>query len=135
MGAFNVQGMLAERLGPAASAELVEMLESNNRVCVEHIMTQGTERFERRLVEATSKLQVDMVQLGADLRGEMAQLGINLRTEIAGVRTEIAGLRAEMGGVRTEMAANRFEMLKWAFLFWAGQLVGMVGIIGFMLRR
>ena len=124
MGAFRVQGMLAERLGSAASAELVEMLEANNRTCMEQVMTQCTERFERRLVEATSKLQVDMVQLGADLRGEMA-----------GLRTEMAGLRTEMGGVRTEMAANRFEMLKWAFLFWAGQFVGVAGIIGFMLRR
>ncbi|MGB7219310.1 MAG: hypothetical protein WBD07_10925 [Vicinamibacterales bacterium] len=117
MGAFKVHGMLAERLGPAASAELVDMLEANNRVCVEHVMTQCTERFERRLVEATSKLQVDMVQLGADLRGEMA------------------GLRTEMAGLRTEVAAKRFELLKWAFLFWVGQLVSVVGIIAFMLRR
>ena len=135
MGAFKVQGMLAERLGPAASAELAEMLEANNRVCVEHVMTQCTERFERRLVEATSKLQVDMVQLGADLRGEMAQLGTNLRAEIAGVRAEITGVRTDLAGIRTEMAANRFEMLKWAFLFWVGQFAGVAGIIGFMLRR
>jgi hypothetical protein len=32
------------------------------------------------------------------------------------------------------MAVNKFELLKWAFAFWVGQLVGLAGIIGLLLR-
>jgi len=115
---------LAERLGESGSAALAEMFEANNRACADAVMTQSAERFERRLVEETSKLRVEMAQMGASLRQEMAQLGGSLRQEIAELR----------GDLREDIAAGRFELLKWAFLFWVGQVVSVVGLVGLMLR-
>jgi hypothetical protein len=40
----------------------------------------------------------------------------------------------EFAAVRGEMTETRFTMLKWAFLFWVGQLVAMTGIMTLLLR-
>ena len=146
MGAVRVPAALMERLGEPASVALVEMQEANNRACVDEVMTQVAERFERRLVEETSKLRVEMAQLRGDLRQEIAQLGSDLRNEMAQLRGDLRQEIAQLGGdlrneiaqlggnLRSEMAVHRFELLKWMFVFWVGQLVSVVGIVALLLR-
>jgi hypothetical protein len=156
----RVPEALAERLGEPAAAGLVEMFSAHG----DDVTALAVDRFERRLVEETSKLRVEMAQLGSDLRVEMAQLGSDLRRDMgqlgSDLRGEIAqlgsdlrgetallrgdmhgqigGLRGEIAGIRHEVAAqlatHRFELLKWAFLFWVGQLAGVAAIVGLMLR-
>ena len=153
----NVPDALAERLGEPASAALVDMLDERMHACTEHVMTQCSERFERRVVEETSKVRVEMAQmrgdlrqemhagfgalrqemaqLGGGLRQEMAQLGGELRQEVAQLGGELRQEMAQLGGsLRSEMAAGRFDLLKWAFVFWVGQLVSIVGIVALLLR-
>lgn len=43
-------------------------------------------------------------------------------------------LRQEIAGVSSRMAADRFELLKWAFLFWIGQVVAIGTLFGVMTR-
>jgi hypothetical protein len=94
---------LAARLGEPATSALVEFSEAHNRACMEFVISQCTERFERRLAEEGAALRVEMAHLETGLRGDMATL--------------------------------RAELLKWAFLFWVGQLVGVAAIVGAMLSR
>jgi len=104
---------LEERLGHSGATALTQMLDESHRVCVETVMTHCAERFERRLVEETSRLRVELAQLGAEIRSE--------------TQTGFAALRAQM-------AADRVELLKWAFAFWVGQLVSVVGFVALLLR-
>ena len=112
-------------------------------------MSLSVERFDRRLVEHIGTVRVEMAQLDGRLRDEiatvrveMAQLDGCVREEIASVRVEMtrgkARLREEIAQqgtlIRQEIAANRFELLKWSFLFWVGQVVAVVGLVGVMLR-
>lgn len=113
MRSVQVPVALEARLGESGTAALADLLDAGHRVCVENVMAQCTERFERRLVEEASKLRVEMAQLGGELRGEM-QVGFT--------------------ALRQEMAAGRFELLKWAFVFWVGQLVSVLGIVALLLR-
>lgn len=83
-------------------------------------MTQCADRFERRLVEEMSKLRVDVAQMGGETHVDMAQ-----------VRGE---MREGFAAVRGEMATNRFELLRWAFVFWVGQVIGVAGVVGLLLR-
>jgi hypothetical protein len=50
---------------------------------------------------------------------------------------EIGALRLEMyqgfAGLRQEIATVRVELLKWSFLFWAGQLAAIAGLLSYML--
>lgn len=157
MEAIRVPDALADRLGEPASAALVELLDANNRACADYVMTQCAERFERRLVEETSKLRVETAQLGAMLRQQMTELRSDLREDLAvfrsDLRQEIAGGRTDLrqeivesrsdlrqeiarlgSDLRNEMATDRVELLKWAFLFWVGQFVGVVSFVALMLR-
>jgi hypothetical protein len=68
----NVPLALAERLGPDAARGLVELLVADQRSWTEQVITNCTDRLERRLVEETSKLRVDLAEVKADLRHEMS---------------------------------------------------------------
>jgi hypothetical protein len=109
MSPAKVSGALMESLGARASAELMEVLDSQQRASTEAVMTHCQDRFERRLVEETSKLRIDVAQL----RGEVNQ---------------------GFADTRGEIATTRFEFLRWAFGFWVAQLVGVAGIVGVLLR-
>lgn len=51
--------------------------------------------------------------------------------ETSRLRVELAGLKADL---RQEMATSRVELLKWAFLFWVGQLAGVAALMSLLLR-
>ena len=93
---------LSGRLGDDAASGLAALLEENNRVWADAVLTQCTERFERRLIEETSKLRLEMHDGFAMLRQEMKD--------------------------------SRFDLLKWAFVFWVGQLVSVTVVVGMLLR-
>jgi hypothetical protein len=99
-GSTIVPLVLAARLGEPAATALVEFSEANNRACMEFVISQCTERFERRLAEEGAALRVEMAHLETGLRGDMA--------------------------------AMRAELLKWAFLFWVGQLASVAAIVGLL---
>jgi hypothetical protein len=71
------------------------------------VLTLATERFERRLSEECSRL-----------RGEMQEFGVGLRTDMKVLRSDLVA----------EVADTRAELIKWAFVFWAGQLATMIGL-------
>jgi hypothetical protein len=120
MSPARFPGALLETLGAPASAELIEVLDSQQRASTEAVMTHCQDRFERRLVEEMSKLRVDFAQL----RGE---------TQEGFARTH-GEMQEGFARVRGEIATSRFELLKWAFGFWVAQLVGVAGVVGALLR-
>jgi hypothetical protein len=155
---------LKDRLGPEATEGLLRVLEQVQTDLREDVITACHERFERRVVEEVSGLRVqiaqtessirqDMTRLGADLRQQIGAVRTELREEIGAVRTdlrreigglgtdlrqEIGGLgtdlRQEIAGVSSRMASDRFELLKWAFLFWIGQVVAIGTLFGVIMR-
>jgi hypothetical protein len=129
------QTALRQQLGSEATDDLVRMFDTARAEWTADVVNLSLERFERRLVEELAGLQIEMAQQSATLREKLAQQGAALRGEIAAVRTD---LKSDMQGgfatIRQEMATNRFELLKWSFLFWIGQVLAIVGLVGAMLR-
>jgi len=64
---------LSMRLGPDGAKELSELLDAEQHMWSERVLTLSTERFERRLIEEASKLRVEMATLGGDFRQEIAK--------------------------------------------------------------
>jgi hypothetical protein len=156
--------VLREQLGIEATNGLVRLFRTAEAEWTAQVLNLSLERFERRLVEEVTVLRVEMANGQTKLREEIAQASAAVRVEMAAVRSRlegdiaalglglndnigavgsksevgIAGLRGEMregfATIRQEMAAGRFELLKWSFLFWVGQLLVMVGVIGAMMR-
>jgi hypothetical protein len=104
---------LRERLGDEAAAGLVQLFNERETKWTADVIGIVTDRFERRLTEETSALRVDMAREFAALRQEMAQ-----------------GFAA----VRQDMAHGQVELLKWAFLFWVGQLFAVASVMALVLR-
>ena len=111
---------LKDRLGPEATDGLLQLVDRLAIDLREDVITACTERFERRLVEETSALRVQMAQVESSIRQDMTRLGSDLREEIA--------------SLRNQMASDRFDLLKWAFLFWIGQVVAIGTLINVMMR-
>ncbi len=109
---FHFSLALLERLGVEASAVFVELIDNSRREAVDEAVTEIADRYER-FVEETSKIRIEMAQMRGEFRQERAQFSSNLRVELA---------------------AGRFDLLEWAFMFWVGQLVSVVGIVALLLR-
>lgn len=108
-----VPASLRMRLGPDATAGLLDLLDLSHREARDAVITACTERFERRLVEEISGVRLQLVQVESSIRQDMAQLG---------------------SGLRQEIAAGRVELFKWCSLFWIAQVLAIGGIVGVMLR-
>ena len=146
MESNTVPTALQERLGSEATHDLVRLFDTARFEWTADVVSLSLERFERRLVEELARLRIEMAQegaglreklaqQGADLREKLAQQGASLRGEIAAVRTDLkSDMQEGFALIRQEMATNRFELLKWSFLFWIGQVLAIVGLVGAMLR-
>lgn len=102
MNLDEVPGALQARLGPAATHGFLEVVDRAHRETRDDVMTNCTERFERRLVE-----------------------------EVSGLRVQIAQAESTL---RADVAAGRVEFLKWSFIFWAGQVLAVAGVLTAMIR-
>jgi len=131
MDSSSVPSALQERLGAEATNGLVRLFNTAQAEWTANVVNLAVERFERRLVEEIAGVRVEMARSEARLLEEITRQCATLRQEIGQQGQETARLGAEL---RQETAANRFELLKWSFLFWIGQVVAVVGLVGVMLR-
>jgi hypothetical protein len=104
---------LREKLGDEAMGGLQNFVDDTGRRWKDDVLALAGERFDRRLSEEVGALRLDMSKDFAAMRVECAK---------------------EFAAVRGEMAETRFAMVKWAFVFWVGQLVAMTGIMTLLLR-
>jgi hypothetical protein len=126
---------LREKLGDEAVGGLKTFVDDAGREWKGEVLTLATERFNHRLGAEMGALRLDMAKEFATVRVETAKEFSAVRVEMAAIRTELRTEMAAMGAeLRTEMAAMRFSMLKWAFLFWIGQVAAMTGIMTLLLR-
>ena len=137
---------LRSRLGPAATAGLLELLSMSHQRERAALIEAMAGRFERRLGEESAALRIEMANLRADVRQEIAAQVAGLRQEMASqgaeqrreMTTLWSGLRGEMqaqgSDLRSELAAGRSELLKWCFLFGIGQVVALGTLMGVRLR-
>jgi hypothetical protein len=124
MDVTDVPTVLQDRLGPEATAGLIELLTDAREEWTAGMIERVGDRFERRLTDETTKVRVEMVQGFAALRQEMAMGLSELRREMT------AGFAA----LRQEIADTRFELLKWTFVFWVGQLFALAGFLAVLVR-
>ena len=141
-----VPSALRERLGGDGSDALLELLENVRTDLREDVITACSERFERRLVEETSALRVQLAQTESSIRQDLSRIDSATRQDLARMDAAIrqdmtrlgAELREAMASMRTDlldrMSSDRFDLLKWAFLFWIGQVAAIATMVGIMLR-
>lgn len=106
-----------EKFGDEIVNELVEWLNqvdltyrSELRELNEANFSRFDAKLEQRLAELRGELRTEMHALAGGLRSEMHAMGGDLRAEMHAMRGEL----------RADMHAMKADMIKWMFLFWAG---------------
>jgi len=87
-------------------------------------------QLERRLAEFKGELRREMLGGQAALQQEMLEGQGAFRQEMLD-RLAVFRQEVEQGlaAVRVEMAAQRSELIKWMFIFWAGTILPLGGLI------
>lgn len=122
----QVPPALYARLGPAAAAGLLDLLEHARKECAASVTSAAVERFEHRLGEETTALRVEIGAVRSEMREGFAALRADLQASGAAMRAEI---RETAATLRQESAAAHAELIKWLFLFWLGQAAAMIGFM------
>jgi hypothetical protein len=93
-------------------------------------------------VEQRAATKADLHQTAAGLREEIREVESRLREEIRGVETKLGEeirqvetkLGEEIHRVREEMHAMKADLIKWSFVFWAGAVAALSGVLFALLR-
>jgi hypothetical protein len=151
---------LHETIGDEATNDLLAWWEEAttvNRVAVREVADLYYVRFgdhlERGLAEVRADLERGLAEVRADLDRTVTKVQANLDRGLAEVRTDLdrrvtevqanldrglAGVRAEMSvgfaQLRAELAAQRADLIKWMFLFWAGTVIPLAGLLVALLK-
>jgi len=83
-------------------------------------------KLEQRVSELDARTEVRLAQLDAGWERRFARLEAKLEQRLAEVKGE---LRAEIAAVRTEIANVRSGLMKWMFIFWAGNVVATASLV------
>jgi hypothetical protein len=101
----RVPAALQERLGIAATAGLLQLLDSTHREWRGDVIAASSDRFERRLVEEIATVRVQIAQVEASIRRDMAETASSIRRDMATMGAEIRQDMATMGAeIRQDMA-------------------------------
>ena len=96
-----------EQLGDDIATELVDWfnaVDATYQQQLREINDLNWERFKAHLDAETAKLRAEMAAMRSDLQGQIAAL-------------------------RVDMAAMRADIIKWMFVFWCGNMIGLGGLI------
>lgn len=109
---LNIPLTLRERLGDEAAEALVTLFNHWEQHLRGDVIEVSAQRFEVRLAETAGQL-----------RREMAQIETRLTRAMADLETRLTGRMAALETAMTDrMAALETRVVRWMFVFWAGQI-------------
>src|SRR5262245_14872808 len=111
---------LRDKLGQEASEDLAHAFEETRH----EMLAVAQDRFDWRLGMVASELRQEMAKMDSNLRQEMAKMDANLRVSMAD----------GFASIRKEVSEMRVELIRLSFLFWLGQFVTILAVLGYMLR-
>ncbi|MEW5946389.1 MAG: hypothetical protein AB1742_09335 [bacterium] len=104
---------LREKLGDEASDSLIELINLANRKTTEDVISLSGEKYERRLAETAARIDNRITD-------EVAKLDRRITEEVAKLDNRITEVRA--------------DIIKWMFIFWAGQIIVIIAILSVFLK-
>jgi len=119
MEIITIPRVLREKLGDNGADSLVELLNRVSNHTRDDVLTFVEEKFERHLSEEIGKVNERIAE-------ERVSINQRITEEVAKVNQRVTD---EIAMVRTDMHALRADLIKWMFIFWAGQIGVILGIL------
>jgi DNA anti-recombination protein RmuC len=121
-------------------ADLIQLNQSNfDRfdAKLDQRITRLDAKWGRIWQELDAKLEKRLAQLEAKFEGRLAQLESKFERELAEFKAEVnsrfeqldAKLEQRVAELRVELSSQRAELIKWMFVFWAGTVVPLAGLM------
>jgi len=148
MEIITIPRVLREKLGDNGADSLVELLNRVSNHTRDDVLTFVEEKFEHHLSEEIGKvneritkeiskldnrLTEEMGKVNERIAEERVSINQRITEEVAKVNQritdEIAMVRGEIQVLRTDMHTMRADLIKWMFIFWAGQIGVILGIL------
>jgi bifunctional DNA-binding transcriptional regulator/antitoxin component of YhaV-PrlF toxin-antitoxin module len=123
MSVITIPKPLRDRLGDEAVESFAMLLKEVEFEGRKDALVIAEEKFERRLSEEIVKLRIEMKE-------EIAKLDRRITEETTKLDKRIT---EEIAGLRVEIAKTKSEIIKWMFIFWAGQ-IGVIAALFTLLR-
>lgn len=133
-----------QRIGDEACLDFSLWIDARGESWKADVLESCTLRFGAMLAEELGKVRVELHQEIAGVKREIGELRSDVKQAItsqgAGLRQEMTTQRAELreeiasqgAALRQEMATTRVDVLRWAFLFWLGQIATMAALLSLM---
>ena len=119
MEIITIPRVLREKLGDNGADSLVELLNRVSNHTRDDVLTFVEEKFEHHLSEEIGKVNERIAE-------ERVSINQRITEEVAKVNQRVTD---EIAMVRTDMHALRADLIKWMFIFWAGQIGVILGIL------
>ena len=132
MSIIVVPKVLRDKLGEDGANALVELLNGSAQHARDDVLLFVEERFERRLSEEAAKIDVKIVETEAKLNARIVETEAKLNTRIAQTEAKLEGKIAE---VKASISEAKADLIRWMFIFWAGQLGALLGILFAFFRK
>ncbi|MCL4848474.1 MAG: DUF1640 domain-containing protein [Acidobacteria bacterium] len=140
---FHLGSQLRQELA-AQGAELRQEMAALGSALRQELAAQGAElrqetaalgsALRQEMADLRSDVRQEMGELRSELRQEMGELRSEVREQVGDLRSDVRQELAKQGAdLRTEMASLRADLIKWAFVFWVGQVLATVGVLSLAL--
>jgi hypothetical protein len=103
---------LRKSIGNEAIDSLIRLINHSQADQKKDILAIVEEKFERRLAAEISNLKSSLLE-------KIAETKIELTSDISKVREEMM----------IQNAKTRSDLIKWMFIFWAGQIAVILGVL------
>lgn len=108
-----------QQLGDEGADDLVDLINRATEDAKEDTIVLAGEKYERRLSEEIGVVNQNIAETRAELERNISETRAELEQRITRVEARL----------QTQLADTKAELIRWMFIFWAGQLVAMVGIL------
>ena len=119
---------------PVTEIEIYEALkekigESSAKILIEFIDLRVEKEFERKKDILATKQ--DIAELRSANKQDIEELKTTTNQEIARLEVKIERLKSEL---ETKIEKTKTELIKWMFIFWAGQIGVLLAILALFFR-
>lgn len=126
MTIITIPKILREKLTEEGAEALVGVLDKVEDRSEAHTLKVAEERFEKKVEQAKSELKDVINAVRSELKDEINTVRSELKDEISKVDKRLEQTKSEL---KTDIANVKADLIKWMFIFWAGQVVTIIGIL------
>jgi hypothetical protein len=139
MPVITIPKALRDKLGDEAAESFAILLKEVEHEGRKDALVMAEEKFERRLTEEIGSLKVSFTE-------EIGSLKVSFTEEIGSLKVSFtermsentSGLESKIYKVKSELEVKinevKSDIIKWMFIFWAGQVVVLIAILQIFFR-